>query len=252
MAIVYTLKCAKTSQVRYVGEGGETRPFDHVRKVRKGLQTSNPRLSMWIRKLLEQELEPLIEVVNTGLSKAEALEKEHALIMKYGRVGFEKNGTLLNISERGREYDRTGSNNPFFGRKHTEETLTKMSETKRGKKRGEKFSETMREVAARRPPISEATRKKMRESMLGKKQSTEAILKQKETKRKNRKRKFIGKAPSGEVHNFTSVWEFASETKLPGNSIYKLIETGQFGKRGSLRGWSFSEVLIDAGVCRQE
>lgn len=246
------LKCPLTNQVRYVGEGGESRPFDHVRKVRKGQQTSNPRLTRWIEKLLENGKEPLVEVVKTGLSKSDALDYEMSLIKQFGRKGIDEGGILLNISERGREYDRTGQNNPFFGKSHTPETLEKMSAAKRGKKRGAQFSETMRKVAARRPPISEATRKKMRESMLAKKQSTEAILKQKETKRKNRKRKFIGKAPSGEVHSFTSVWEFALETKLPGNSIYKLIETGQFGKRGSLRGWSFSEVLPDARVRRQE
>ncbi len=166
MSIVYLLKCPKTNQVRYVGEGGENRPFDHVRKVRKGQQTSNPRLTSWIAKLLQQDLEPLIEVVFTGLSKERALDEEHALIMRYGRKGFEPGGSLLNISERGKEYDRSGSNNPFYGRKHSEATLSKMSDAKRGKKRGAQFSETMRDVAAKRPPQSEETRMKKRASML--------------------------------------------------------------------------------------
>lgn len=166
MTIVYMLKCPKTNQVKYVGEGGVSRPFDHVKKVRKCLQTSNPRLTKWIAGLLEAGKEPIIEVVRSDLTKAEALAEEARLIKRYGRRGMDENGTLLNIAEEGRYYDKHGANNPFFGKKHKPETLEKMAASKRGKDRGEEFRETMRKVASNRPPQSEETRMKKRASML--------------------------------------------------------------------------------------
>ena len=166
MTVIYVLKCPTSHQVKYVGEGGETRPFDHVRKVRKGQQTSNPRLTVWIKRLLDAGREPIVEILRTQLSKPEALLLEAELIKQYGRRGIDEHGILLNVAERGREYDRSGKNNPFFGRTHSPETLEKMAEAKLGKSRGEKFSQTMREVAARRGPQSEETRMKKRASML--------------------------------------------------------------------------------------
>ena len=96
MTIVYLLKCPKTHQPRYVGEGSQSRPFDHLRKVKKGQQTSNPRLTKWIEKLVAEGLEPLIEVVHSDITKAEALDLEEQLIKQHGRKDMDRGGILLN------------------------------------------------------------------------------------------------------------------------------------------------------------
>ena len=131
-----------------------------MKKVRKGLQTSNPRLTKWIAGLLGSGKEPIIEVVRSDLTKAEARVEEARLIKQHGRRGLDENDTLLNTAEEGRYYDKRGENNPFYGKKHKPETLEKIAASKRGKERGTEFRETMRRDANNRPPQSEETRMK--------------------------------------------------------------------------------------------
>lgn len=243
MPVVYVLKCPKSLQVRYVGEGSQNRPHAHTALVRAGRQTANPRLTRWIANLLAEDLEPIVEVVMTSLSKQEALAIEEKMIAQYGRSHLDNGGTLLNIATRGRAYDKRGDKNPFFGKTHTVETLAKMSAAKRGKKRPDGFSETMRQIALARPPMSETTREKMRASMTGKPCSAQSKQKQSETKKLNRCRSFAGYNPDGALVIFDSVWEFAGQNGLPSNSIYKLLTTRKIGTRGLLKGWRFIEMI---------
>lgn len=246
MSIVYILKCPKTHQIKYVGEGGINRPLDHIKKVKRGVPTSNSRLTAWVKKLLDNNLEPLIEIVYSDISKKEALLIEEQLIKQYGRKGFEDNGILLNIAEKGLLYDKSGKNNPFYGKKHTKETREKMSLAKYGVVRGDKFKLKMREIAKLRPPMSKETREKISNKNRGRKNSPASRLKQSETKRANRKRKFTALTPAGEHLFFTSVHEFAKVHGLPPNSIYLQLKTGKQFLRGALAGWNFIEGLPDA------
>lgn len=166
MKVLYQLKCPKSSIIRYVGEGSIDRPYSHVRLVRLGRTTASPRLTKWIKNLVAEGLEPVVEVLRENLTKYEAVELEAELIAKYGRSHLDEGGTLLNVAKRGTAYDKSGTLNPFFGKKHTSETLLKMSKAKLGKDRGSEFSETMRKVAMSRPPQSQETRDKRRASML--------------------------------------------------------------------------------------
>jgi hypothetical protein len=166
MKVVYVLKCPKSFEVKYVGEGSEARPYSHVRLVRNGRTTASPRLTKWINRLIDEDLEPVVEIVKSGLTKEKAVALESRLINKYGRSHLDEGGTLLNVAKRGTVYDKSGELNPFFGKTHSPETIEKMRLAKLGKSRGDKFSETMRKVALNRPPQSQETREKRRASML--------------------------------------------------------------------------------------
>jgi len=75
--------------------------------------------------------------------------------------------------------DNSGTNNPFYGRKHSEETRKKLSEAVKGTNNpnyGKKFSEEHRKnlsEAHTGRKVSEETRKKMSEALKGKKFSEE-------------------------------------------------------------------------------
>jgi hypothetical protein len=166
MKVLYVLKCPKTFQVRYVGEGSPDRPYSHLRLIKLGRTTASPRLTKWIKSLVDDGLEPIVEVLRTDLTKTEAVDLEAGLIDQYGRSHLDEGGTLLNVAKRGTVYDKAGKLNPFFGKTHSPETLEKMRLAKVGKDRGETFSETMRLVAKNRPPQSQETRDRRRASML--------------------------------------------------------------------------------------
>lgn len=65
-----------------------------------------------------------------------------------------------------------GKDNPFYGKKHSEETLKKISENRKGKpawNKGKHLSEEWREkISAAKQHISDETRRKMSESHKGK------------------------------------------------------------------------------------
>lgn len=114
MKVLYVLKCPKTFEVKYVGEGSPNRPYSHVRLVRNGRTTASPRLTKWINRLVEEGLEPIVEIIKTDLTKEKAVELEAQLIKKYGRSHLDEGGTLLNVAKRGTAYDKSGKLNPFF------------------------------------------------------------------------------------------------------------------------------------------
>ncbi|UOK16681.1 putative homing endonuclease [Vibrio phage phiKT1024] len=81
-----------------------------------------------------------------------------------------QNGALHMVEKRG---DITGENNPFFGKKHTEETRQRMRDAKEGFvpwNKGKTMPEHTREKL--RKPKSDEAKQNMRAAKLGKKQRT--------------------------------------------------------------------------------
>ena len=87
--VVYALIDPTTNVIRYIGEGLTRRPNQHIRLVKNDKQTSNPRLTSWIKKLLDVNLEPRIQILAKGLSKEAALILEEQLIKQYTNLNYE-------------------------------------------------------------------------------------------------------------------------------------------------------------------
>lgn len=129
----------------YVGKGSiaRQRAMDHWRR-----GTSNPLFASVLEKIRDFGATPVIEIVQRFSEESEAHALEIALIKKFGRRDL-KTGTLCNLTDGGE--GASGSHLP-----KSLEARVRMSES-----------------AKRRPPISEATREKMRRLHSGRKPNQE-------------------------------------------------------------------------------
>jgi hypothetical protein len=86
----------KNLQVVYVGKGTGERAYAHWR----GRVSRNKAFGAFLALLRREKLEPVIEIVKSGLDEAEAFVEECALIAAYGRRDL-KTGTLFNLTDGG-------------------------------------------------------------------------------------------------------------------------------------------------------
>ena len=121
------------SYIFYVGIGTKTRPISH-----------KDRNDEWYKEVKEHGF--LIEIVADNLKSKETYQLEIELIAKYGRKDLGL-GTLVNETDGGKGKkghimsekqiesmrERMLNNNPFKGKKHSEETKKLMSELRMGK-----------------------------------------------------------------------------------------------------------------------
>jgi len=124
-------------------------------------------------------------------------------------------------------YGKTGCNSAFYGRKHTKETLEKMSENRRGNKNafyGRKHNEE--------------SKRKMRQNNKGHSgilHNEEAKEKMRNAKRKNYK--FV--SPNGDlIEEMTSLKEFAKKYELQLSGLSRLINK----KYKHHKGWTLYEL----------
>jgi hypothetical protein len=173
----------------YVGKGSNGRVEEHRRKA-KNSKDKNLKNKI-IRKLWSRGLDFEEEILFDNLTEQEAFELERKLIAKYGRIN---NGTgiLANMTDGGegtsgvvfsKESKRkmskshTGEKNHFYGKKHTQETIKRMSEVKIGLYEGENnphYGKNHTEESKRR--ISESRLGELN-PMYGKHHTEEARLK---------------------------------------------------------------------------
>ena len=79
--------------------------------------------------------------------------------------------------------DRSGENNPFYGKKHTEESKRKMSETKKGTKLSDETKEKLKEkISGKNNPLYGVSRLGKDNPMWGKNHSNEAKMKMSKNK----------------------------------------------------------------------
>jgi hypothetical protein len=166
---VYHIINPITNRIFYVGKGTGSRCKQHLTDKKE--YAFNKRLNGYIRNLIQNKTLPLVIKIAENLTEEAAYNLEENEIKKYGRVGFEEGGILLNILESGRPPRFEGENHPWWGRSHTEESKQKISNTKK-----ENFK------SGKQTPRcgfkhSEESKEKNRQSHLGKKRSKEAIEK---------------------------------------------------------------------------
>jgi group I intron endonuclease len=169
---IYTLSHPVTHEVVYIGKtinSLDNRLYGHIGDSKR----HNRKICTWIQKLLKNGLKPIIEEVDCcDELELPALEQFYISLFKFW--GFElKNHTsggegLLDFkhSEKtklNKSLQIRGSNNPFYGKTHTDETKRKISESNKNRKMSNEFVEKRRSYM-KDNPITEETRKKIAES----------------------------------------------------------------------------------------
>jgi hypothetical protein len=85
----------------YVGFGKNKRAWDHIKEaIRYPIPEKGTHKLNKIRKLLSENTKPIIEIVDSNLSKDEACKLEIELIKAYGRI-IDNTGSLTNIAPGG-------------------------------------------------------------------------------------------------------------------------------------------------------
>lgn len=143
---VYGLIDPRDNSIFYIGKGKDDRAlshfYDHVLK-----KEGNTRKTAKIKKLQSLGYKPMIEFFAQNIEDEQLAYKiEESLILKYGRIGYEENGTLTNVcignnppNHRGKTYEEIYGDKAeaqrasrhesqlkrggyFRGHSHTEET----------------------------------------------------------------------------------------------------------------------------------
>jgi hypothetical protein len=114
------------------------------------------------------------------------------------------NAEINNVIRR----ERMIGNTIWTGRKHSAETITKMSSVKKGKKFSDNHKRALSEAWKTRPPISEQTRQKLSKP------------------RFNRRKKFEIIHPDGRVEIIEGIYEFGKKYGIHGANLLK-VANGQ-------------------------
>lgn len=139
---VYEIIDPKTNLPFYVGKGSGKRYLHHIAdsKREKPYDTNMHKINK-IRKILNEGLEPVINIIFRTEDEMEALNYESELIKKYGRI-VDDTGILTNLRDSdsnlsGYTYkskrNYLAENNPFYGKSHSEETKKKLRDKLSGK-----------------------------------------------------------------------------------------------------------------------
>lgn len=198
----------------YVGKGKNKRILSYLNESRSKWN-SNEGLKSYIKKMLEDGVEPIIEKIYDNLEESDAFLIERKMIALFGRKDQEQ-GSLFNKTSGGNgtsgyrysperleiakeDYHlRFGDSKGMLGKKHSDESKNKMRKAKesyiiseetrmkiseklkqnhpmKGKKHSQESLKKMSESKKGKSP-SEETRRKMSEIMKGRKPSEKAIL----------------------------------------------------------------------------
>lgn len=223
---VYHIINPITFRLFYVGKGEGSRCRQHLTD--KLEYAHNKRLNGYIRNLIKNNTPPTIIKIAENLTEEYAYELEELEIKKYGRVGFDENGILLNILESGRPPSFRGKDHPFYGKSHTEETKRKISNTKkkqfsegmihplRGKNHSQETIDKIKKSKKGQRPSEKAIKKSI-EARLGKPQTD--YQKQKAREANEKTWKVI--TPEGEEVIITNLRQYSLERGLdPGNMMH--------------------------------
>lgn len=223
---VYHIINPITFRLFYIGKGEGSRCRQHLTD--KPEYAHNKRLNGYIRNLIKNNTPPTIIKIAENLTEEYAYELEELEIKKYGRVGFEENGILLNVLESGRPPSFRGEDHPFYRKNHTEETKRKISETKKkqfsegmvhpllGKKHSQETINRIKKSKKGQKPSAEAIQRSI-EARLGKPQTD--YQKQKAREANEKTWKII--TPEGEEFIITNLRQYSLERGLdPGNMMH--------------------------------
>jgi hypothetical protein len=223
---VYHIINPITNRIFYVGKGTGSRCKQHLTDKKE--YSFNKRLNGYIRNLIENKTLPLIIKIAENLTEETAYDLEENEIKKYGRVGFEEGGILLNILESGRPPRFEGENHPWWGRSHTEESKQKISNTKK-----ENFK-SGKQIPRSGFTLTEETKEKISKANTGRKRSEESIEKtrqanlgrpqtdfQKQKARESNQKKWLVITPEGEEEIIYNLRQYSLERGLDqGNMVH--------------------------------
>lgn len=169
---IYTLSHPTTKEIVYVGKTIaplSQRLSGHIIDSRR----HNRKICTWIRKLTRQGLIPLIEELDIcPEEQSSEMEKFYIQIFKSwnfmlknhtdggeGISGFSPSQETRKLKSQ----QTKGENNPFYGKKHTDEVKKRISRANKNRKMGSEFSEKRREYM-KNNPLSKETRSKIAEA----------------------------------------------------------------------------------------
>jgi hypothetical protein len=223
---VYHIINPITNRIIYVGKGCGNRCKQHLTDKKE--YAFNKRLNGYIRNLINDGTPPIIIKISENLTEDFAYELEESEIKKYGRVGFDTGGILLNILVSGRPPKFEKENHPWWGRKHTQETKDKISEKNKNNYKTGKLK------ARKGFNLTEETKQKISKSKTGKKMPPEAIEKtrqanigrpqteyQKQKAREANQKKWLIIKPDGTKEIIINLRQYCLECDLdPSNMMH--------------------------------
>jgi hypothetical protein len=228
----------------YVGKGKGPRCFQHLTPAAG--YTKNKRLTGHIKNLRASGIEPMVIKISVDLREEDAYNLEEQEIIKYGRIGFDEGGTLLNIFIANRPERMLGERNGFYGKKHSEETKRKLSKLNTGKKHSEKSKRLISE-ANRGKPKTEEHRQKIREKARGRyvKEETKQKLReynlQEDILRKNiesKQKEWIVITPEGTEEFVINLSEYCITKNISRSKMYSVAA----GRRNHHKGYKCRKV----------
>lgn len=225
---VYHLVNPETKLPFYVGKGKGNRCKQHFTD--KFEYAKNKRLNGHIRKLRESGIQPIIVKYKENLTESDAYDLEESEIRKYGRIGFEEGGILMNLLLEARPPVLRGEDNGFYGRHHTEETRRILSEKHKGKTHTEETKQKMSEKR-KGVPKSEEHRRKIGEKSRGRSPSQKTRQKlrehnlQPEVLKKNiesKQKEYIVTTPDGIEIEVLNLSDYCKENDLNRSKMYSV------------------------------
>jgi hypothetical protein len=157
MYYVYSYIDPTNNQPFYVGKGTQKRAYVHMYQPRDNKNKNKTRFKNKLEKMKQENIEPIIVFLAQNIQDENiAYDIEEQFIKKYGRIGYDDGGILLNICEnsrppnhKGRTYEEIYGKRAeeqrekrhklqleaggwFKGHKHTEETKQKYRQKNSG------------------------------------------------------------------------------------------------------------------------
>lgn len=196
---VYSLKEPDSDIVRYIGYTGKSLKV----RLRGHLNCliSKSKKNSWIISLKNKNTSPTIELIEDGLTKEEALNKEVFYIKLFKSFGANLvNGTTggdvgTELSAEARKKVSEANK----GRRPSKETIEKIRAKNIGQKRTQEFKDSL-SIKLKGKKRTDAYRKNLSEKLKGRKQSPESIAKRVE-KLKGRPGYWTGKKMPSEVRD---------------------------------------------------
>lgn len=243
---VYKYARPDTDAPFYIGKGFGSRKDRHINGF-----SHNEVVNRIIRKLHRNGLEPTVQVL-VYADEEYCLDIEQKLIKFYGRINTKK-GTLANFTDGGEgvsglvhseeskkmmseaKKELTGEDNPFYGKKHSEETLEKMRLAKIGKKHSEEHKAKIRKSMVginKGQKHSEETKRKISESKSGENHPNWGQQLSEETKKK------IGLSNLGKIVSEETKAKQSKKAKARSKSPEEIKRLSEIGRLGALKRWA--------------